>query len=168
MIKIVNFDTKYLDDVLKIWNERLYEDMMDQKRFTKVILSDPNFDETLSTIAIVDEEVVGFIWAIIRKFPYLERGTEPHRGFINAIVVKKLRQKIGTTLLQDVESKFEKQGIKEITLGAYSPNYIYPGVDFNHYEKALHFFRHHNYQGETEAVSMQRSLFNYRYPEFVL
>ena len=79
-MKIVNFEMKYLQDVIEIWNEELVYDVINEERFTDVILLDDNFSSHLLKVAVQDEEVLGFAFGIKRKIPYLERGLEPTRG----------------------------------------------------------------------------------------
>ena len=142
-VKIKSFEMSYLADVLKCWNENLVYDLINEERFTEVILLDDNFDPNLFKVAFVDNQCVGFAFGIKRKIPYLERGLEPTRGWINMIAVNQdyRHQKIGTALVQSLEADLKKLGATEITLCAYSP--------FNN----------------EEVVSMQRDLWDFTMSE---
>lgn len=165
-IQIQSFQMDYLQQVLRCWNDNLIYDLINEERFTDMILLDDNFDSQLFKIATVEDEVVGFCFGIKRKIPYLERGLEPTRGWINILGVDKnfRRQGIASKLVQSLESEFQKQGVKEITLCAYSPNYFTPGIDIRYHE-ALLFFENHEYQYQNEAVSMQRDLWDFQMSE---
>ena len=162
-MKIVNFEMKYLKDVIEIWNDELVYDVINEERFTDVILLDDNFSSHLLKVAVQNEEVLGFAFGIKRKIPYLERGLEPTRGWINMIAVKKghQRQGIGSLLVAEVEKELKEMGATNITLCAYSPNYFTPGIDLR-YEAGIHFFTKLGYvMAEDEAVSMQRDLWDF-------
>lgn len=162
-MKIVNFEMKYLKNVIEIWNEELVYDVINEERFTDVILLDDNFSSNLLKVALHDDEVVGFVFGIKRKIPYLERGLEPTRGWINMIAVKKAYQRkgIGTALVKAVEDELKEMGATNVTLCAYSPNYFTPGIDLR-YEAGIDFFNKLGYvMSSEEAVSMQRDLWDF-------
>ena len=58
-------------------------------------------------------------------------------------------------------------GTEEITLGAYSPNYVFPGVDIDNYPHAISFYRLSDYIGKGKAVSMNQPLIDDTYPKAV-
>ena len=93
------------------------------------------------------DKVVGFIYGTKRKFPYLERGLEPDRGWINVMFVDKAywKQGIGQQLLDLCEGELKRRGCRNITLGAYSPSYFFWGVDPVHYPEAVRFFEQNGY-----------------------
>lgn len=161
-LEIESFQEKYLDSLLECWNSSLVYDLINKERFQKTILLDENFDADLLKIAIVGNKVVGFCYGVKRKIPYLERGLEETRGWIVIMGVQPEYQNknIGTSLCEEVENELKQRGTKEITVGAYSPNYFFPGID-KRYTQALGFFEKRNYFFKGEAVSMERNLWNY-------
>lgn len=167
MVDIIEFDSNYVDEIVELWNKTMVIDQINMNRYLELILGDSNFDSSLNLIAIKNDKVVGYIWAVKRIYPYLNRGTEPERGFINTLFVETKHQRtgIGTKLIKAVEDKFKQRGVEEITLGAYSPNYLFPGVDMHHYAKAIKFFNQHKYKGTNKAVSMNQDLMTYSYPK---
>lgn len=163
-IKIIPYNIKYRKKILELWNQELITDPLSEKRFLEKILLDENFDPNYCLVALSeDNKVIGFIWSVVRKVPYGDRGTEPERGWIASIFVDKdyQRQGIGSQLVNTVEEKMINKGIKNITLGAYSPNYLFPGIDKNNYSNAIPFFEKLGYEKYGEAVSMERSLFDF-------
>lgn len=167
---IIAYEKKYKDQVLDLWNKTLIADPLSEKRFYKTILFDENFDPEYFTLAIKDEKVIGFVWAVKRKVPYGDLGLEPKKAWVAAMAVdeKHQRQGVGTDLLKETESRLFSKGVNNIILGAYTPNYFFPGVDIDNYPYASEFFKKNNYEKYGEAVSMERSLFNFAYtPEYL-
>lgn len=157
-----SFKMEYIDDVINLWNNTLIYDLIDYQKFYDSILMDENFETTLFQVAKLDKKIIGFCFGIKRKIPYLERGTEPTRGWINMLAVDSnfQHQGIGSALLKLVENKLKSLGAKEITLCAYSPNYFTPGIDIR-YETGNKFFQDHGYVIGSEAVSMHKDLFTF-------
>ncbi len=161
-IQYLNYNQKYLTSLINLWNEELIYDPISRERFLQIIVYDENFDESLALLAVKNKEVIGFVYGVKRKVSYYTRGLEPERGFINYIFVKQQyqRQGIGQNLYNLVENRLASLGAKEITLCAYSPNYLNPGVDIN-YKKGINFLKNNGYDLEVDAVSMSRNLLNY-------
>lgn len=90
---------------------------------------DDNFDSDLCYVALEDGKTVGFLLATKRKFPYLERGTEPERGWINVMFVSGEYQGkgIGTKLLMRAEAEFKGKGGQEHHPGGLQPELLFPG-----------------------------------------
>lgn len=167
---IQQFSGRDIYQLIELWNQEMTADPLDIAGFSALVLGDDNFDERYVLTAHEDNKTIGFIWGVKRKYPYLERGTEPERGFIVAMCVAKEYQRsgVGSQLLNQIEEEMAKEGAKEITLGAYSPNYLFPGVDVNNYPSALSFFESQGYIKRGEAVSMNQTLMPFTYPEYTL
>lgn len=161
-VSIVPYNNSYLRDILTCWNEQLCYDVINEKRFIDLVLLDDNFDEDLFKVALIEKTVVGFCYGIKRKVPYLERGLEANRGWISIMAIKQeyKRQGIGTKLINEVSNILKESGCEEITLCAYSPNYFTPGIDLR-YGEAIAFVEKLGYEETSQAVSMQRDLWNY-------
>lgn len=159
-MRIVNFTQTYEQAVIDLWNETLTSDLVSLQKFRKQIIYDDNFDTELCYVALHDDKVIGFLLGTKRKFPYLERGLEPKRGWINVMFVAKdyQRQGIGSKLIDRVENALIELGVDNITLGAYSPNYFFPGIDIEAYQNAINFFEKKGYVGSEESYSMCKDL----------
>lgn len=159
-MRIVNFTQTYEQAVIDLWNETLTSDLVSLQKFRKQIIYDDNFDTELCYVALQDDKVIGFLLGTKRKFPYLERGLEPNRGWINVMFVAKdyQRQGIGSKLIDRVENALIELGVDNITLGAYSPNYFFPGIDIEAYQNAINFFEKKGYVGSEESYSMCKDL----------
>ncbi len=166
-MKIVNFEQKYKSQIVELWNKTLIRDCTTEELFEKNIILEDNFDKNLAFVALDGESVVGFLLATKRKFPYMERGLEPTRGWINIMFVQQeyRKQGLGQELLKKAEDKLILLGATSITLNAYSPSYITPGIDFEVYADAEKLALKNGYQCTEECSSMYKSLFNFTYPE---
>lgn len=154
-IKYRGFTMADKPEVLSLWNHVLVYDRITSERFDNQLLFDENFEPSLLQLAFEDDTLVGFIYGVKRKVPYLTRGLEPDRGWIVQIAVQETmrRQGIGTHLVNLLSQQFKQESVKEITLSAYSPNYFTPGVDVR-YKEALAFFDKLGYVNKGDAVSM--------------
>ena len=159
-MEIINYNQKFEIDVVNLWNEALPIDTITVSKFRNQVLFDDNFDSELSFIAIDENKIIGYILATKRKFPYLERGLEPERGFINVMFVQDSYRKkgIGSSLLKKAEDELYARGARRITLGAYSPNYFFPGIDEENYSSSKTFFEDKGYLRGAVNFSMKRDL----------
>ena len=169
-MEILNYTQHYENQVVNLWNKSLTADPITVIKFRKQALFDDNFDRSLCLTAVENEQVVGFLLATKRKFPYLERGLEPTRGWINVMFVDQDHQRsgIGEILLKHAEAKLKEMGAETVTLGAYSPNYFFPGVDKDNYTDAVKFFGKMGYQAGKESYSMCKDLHGYQISEETL
>lgn len=168
-MEIRHFTQKDEKEVVALWNECCPKDQITLSRFRMQALYDDNFDESLCWVALRNEKITGFVMATKRKFPYMERGMEPERGWINVLFVapEVRNQGLGSELLMMAEQELYHRGANRITLGAYSPNYFFPGIDEENYSEAAKFFAKHLYQREECHYSMGMSLENYKVPESI-
>lgn len=166
-MEIQNYCQKYEKEVVDLWNKTLTADPITVYKFRKQALFDDNFDTELCFVAIEDGHAVGFLLATKRKFPYLERGLEPTRGWINVMFVAHNHQRkgIGEKLVKLAETKLKEMGAETVTLGAYSPNYFFPGIDKGNYAGAIKFFEKMGYQAGHESYSMCKDLHGYKISE---
>lgn len=169
-MEYINFSQKYENQLIRLWNRCLDFDPITKESFERKALFDENYDPELSWLATEYDTVVGFIMATKRKFPYLERGLEPERGWINVIFVDPDFRNcgIGKELYLRAEQELKRRGVKEITLASYSPNYFFGGMDENNYPSASAFFRKQGYAAGNIHYSMSRDLHGYNIPEPVL
>ncbi|MFD1451357.1 GNAT family N-acetyltransferase [Oceanobacillus sojae] len=167
-VKIRNYRDNDEEQVIKVWNQCLTKDPVSSNIFHKKILLDPNFDPELCLVAENENgSVIGYCLGMVRKFPYEDRGMEPERAWIPVMFVHPdyQRKRIGSKLVKIIEEKFENLGKTNITLGAYSPNYFFPGPDKDAYIGSILFFESFGYETLGEAVGMDMVLYNFTIPE---
>lgn len=164
-MKIETFKSWMIPQIIELWNEELPQDRITADDFVRWHLADMNFSSDLFLCAIEDKKVVGFLFGIKRKIAYYSRGTEPDKCWIKVMAVDKSNQRmgVGTALLKIFEERMQAESVKKIILGAYSPSYIFCGIDKENYPKAKHFFEKHAYNQTEEAFGMERSLDNFTY-----
>lgn len=163
-MEVLNYNQKYESQVVDLWNRTLTADPITVQKFRKQALFDDNFDKELCFVALEGTKVVGFLLATKRKFPYLERGLEPTRGWINVMFVDYDHQRkgIGEILVKHAEEKLKSMGAETVTLAAYSPNYFFPGVDKDSYSGAVKFFDKLGYNAGEMSYSMCKDLHGYK------
>ena len=88
-MKYIHFNQKYENQIVNLWNKCCPLDSVTITKFRNQVIYDDNFNPELCFIALDKDNVVGFILGTKRIFPYLERGLEPTRGWINVIFVDK-------------------------------------------------------------------------------
>lgn len=161
---IVNYEQRYEKEIVDLWNETLHADPITVQKFRKQALFDDNFDPALCYVALEENKPVGFCLGMRRKFPYMERGLEPDRGWIVAMFVAKefQRRGIGRALVSRAEEDMRNAGAKNITLSAYSPSYFFPGVDEENYPAAKPFFEKMGYVAGKKDYSMCKDLHGYQ------
>lgn len=153
--------------LLSLWNACLHHDQLDLPNFYKRIVFDTNFDPQKLLLAWDGQTLAGFAYATCRVVPDEIAGMEEGKGWIVAMGVHPAyrRQRIGTELVARAEKKLRAQGVKTVALGAYSSNYIFPGIDMDAYGDALGFFESLGYKKSGESCSMSMGLHGYRTPE---
>lgn len=163
-MEIQSYQQCWEQAVVDGWNTCLPLDPLTVQKFRKQALLDDNFDPQLCYVAAENGQLAGFLLATRRKFPYLERGLEPKRGWINVLFVMEpyRRRGVGTALLHQAESDMRSQGAENVTVAAYSPNYFFPGVDRDHCPDAAAFFEARGYQAGEESYSMCKDLHGYQ------
>lgn len=170
-INIRTYNYKDEQQVIDLWNRCLFKDPINNETFHKKILLDPNFDPDLCLVAENNSgSIIGFCLGIVRKYPYEERGLEPERAWIPVIFVHPNYQKrgIGKQMMNLIEKKFVYLGKTNITLGAYSPNYFFPGPDKDAYLGSIPFFESLGYEVLGEAVGMDKVLYNFTIPDEII
>lgn len=156
--------------VVDLWNKCCTFDPISIQKFRLQTLLDDNFDPSLAFTAVEEGKVIGFGYGTKRLFPYMERGLEPDRGWINVLFVdpEYQNQGIGKEICFRIENQLKQKGAKNCTLGAYSPNYYFYGVDPVHYPKAASFFAQNGYTAGEEFYSMGKNLHGFQIPNETL
>lgn len=157
---LLEFSQRYESQVLDLWNSSMPSDPIGLEQFRQKVLYDENFDPSLCLLALEGDRLVGFLLGMKRKFPYLERGLEPHRGWISVMFVDPdfRRQGIGRAMVLEIESRLRALGASNITLAMYSPNYFFSGVDTETYPESGPFFEAMGYQGGALSFSGHKEL----------
>lgn len=151
-----------LKPVLAIWNRALSRDPMTEARFVRSVLADPDFqpgDDSGFLIAERNGKPVGFLRAIIRRWPNDRVGVEPDFGYLPVMAVDPdhRRRGAGAALLRAGLEYFKAHGRKRVWVcgnTGSAPGYVFPGVDKDRYADALALFLKHGFVVDHEPVGM--------------
>lgn len=167
---ISNYDQTQEMETVELWNRCCFFDPITVKKFRLQTLLDLNFRSEMAWTAVDDGHVVGFAYGTKRIFPYMEKGMEETRGWVNVLCVDPAyrRKGIGHQLYKNIEEQLKNLGAKTITLGAYSPNYYFYGLDPDHYPESIDFFENEGYHQGEEHYSMGMDLHGYTIPRDIL
>ena len=166
-MEYAHYDQQWEGQVVDLWNRCCTFDPIDVQKFRVQALFDDNFDPELSWAALEGDRVMGFAFGTKRKFPYLERGLEPERGWVNVLFVapEARRRGVASELLSRIEDELVSRGATNVTLGAYSPSYFFAGVDPENYPEAVAFFEARGYVPGDTHYSMGKNLHGYQVPQ---
>ena len=154
-------------DVVALWNLCLPRDEISLNTFRRKIILDTNFDPAGSFVATSRNKLVGFLLSICRRYPYFDVGLERDRGWITTFFIQPdwRRKGIATALVERAESFLKAQGVKEVHVSDYTPNYFIPGIDLDTYGDAHLFLKARGYTKVESVYSMGRSLVDFTIPE---
>lgn len=137
--------------IVALWNTCLPRDPINAGRFINTFLVDVNYDPVSGEgccVATANNQIIGFIRAIIRRVPNDGLGFEENDGWIPVLFVDPnyQRQSVGTALLQKAEDFLIRNKRRRVWVcgnTGSAPGYIFPGVDQEAYAPALAFFKKH-------------------------
>lgn len=134
-------------DVVALWNHCLPRDEITLNIFRRKIILDSNFDSRGCFVATSRKRIVGFLLGLSRRYPYFDVGLETGRGWITVFFVHPdwRRQGLATQMMQRAEAFLAQEGVKEVHVSDYTPNYFIPGVDLDAYGDAHEFLLKHGY-----------------------
>ena len=149
--------------VVALWNLCLPRDEITLNTFRRKIILDSNFDHRGCFVAVADGQIVGFMLSLSRRYPYFDVGMETGRGWITTFFVHPDWQRKGicTELMARAERFLIQQGVKEVHISDYTPNYFIPGVDLDAYAGAHAFLLTHGYEKVQSVYSMGRSIVDF-------
>lgn len=154
-------------EIVALWNLCLPRDEISLTTFRKKVILDVNFDTNGCFVATHKRKVVGFLLSLRRRYPYFDVGLEPGKGWITVFFVHPewRRQHIATTMLERAEQFLVRQGIREVSVSDYTPNYFIPGVDIDAYAEAHQFLKARGYHKVLNVYGMGRSLVDVEIPQ---
>jgi GNAT superfamily N-acetyltransferase len=117
-------------------------------------------------VAHLNGQPVGFVRAIIRRWPNDRVGLEPECGWIPVLAVDPAHQRrgIGRALLDAALAYFKKyQRRRAWVCGntGSAPGYVFPGVDREAYGGAMHFFASAGFVTDHEPAAMAREVIDF-------
>ncbi len=165
--KIIPYDSSE-SDPSRLLQQTLSAEEISGGIFARKVLLDPNFDPAGALVAMDGEWMIGFVLALMRRYPLEDAPEETGRGWITLFAVDRLcrRQGVGTALLHAAEAWLRTQGCTEVWISPYAPGYWTPGVDEVAYPEAIAFLQQRGYTVRNRPLSMALSLADWRVPEW--
>ncbi len=155
--------------LLDLWNQALPLDQITRSEFERRVLLDANREPDSLTLAFEKEggPPVGFVLALVLRYPIENTGLMEHRGFITAFGVhpEHRRGGIGAALLDAAENFCRVRGRREVALAPYTPNYFVPGVDKQNHRDGLAFLQSRGFEEITEAIAMDALIGQFQFDE---
>lgn len=154
-------------DVVALWNLCLPRDEISLNTFRQKIILDSNFDSRGCFVAVARKKIAGFLLSLCRRYPYFDVGLETGLGWITVFFVHPdwRRQSIASDMVERAEIFLAEEGVKEVHVSDYTPNYFIPGIDLDAYAEAHQFLRARGYEKLQSVYSMGRSLIDFSIPK---
>lgn len=157
-----------LDAIIEIWNHATPHTPIDRKIFVKNFLLDHNFNDQGFFVAEEKGEILGYVYAIVRRFPTdVGAPVEDEKGYINAIGLKYEKDilgGLGSQLINTAENYIRSHGKQSIYVSGYTPNYIYQGINAL-YTDYIALLRQTGYAESSRSASIRIDLTRYSRPE---
>ena len=165
-MKIRPFEPRDIDNLVELWNRALPLDGIALSTFERKVLLDENFLPQGLLVAEETNQLVGFIYGVVRNVPMPGLGLEETKGWITAwgIAPEHRKQGFGKALLEKVLQFFKDTGRKQVIVSTYAPNYFVPGVDFQAYPAAMALLGKLGFEQWAEFLSMDASIVQFSPP----
>lgn len=158
-----------LEAVPAIWNRALRRDPICGGRFTAWLGGDPDYwpgPDAGVFVAVRETAVIGFVRAIVRRWPNDRLGLEPEHGWIPVLAVDPAHQRLGAgrALLARAVDYLAGHGRQHVWVcgnTGSAPGYVFPGVDRDAYAPALALFQSAGFAVDHEPVSMAREIIDF-------
>ena len=155
-----------LSAIVSIWNRSLTKDPISEQRFLQGVLCDNDYwpgEDSGFFVATQDDLPIGFLRAIIRRWPNDRVGLEPEDGWIPVVAVDPDHQRcgVGVALLNAALNFFRSHRRKRIWVcgkTGSAPGYVFCGVDKHAYPGALRLFSNAGFVVNNEPVAMSREV----------
>lgn len=155
--------------LLEVWNRALVRDPMTEERMVRTILADPDYwpgEGSGFFVATRGARLVGFLRAIIRRWPNDRLGLEPETGWIPYLAVDPADQRrgVGAALLDTALAYFARHSRRRVWVcgtPTTAPGSIVPGVDGDTYPSAMELFRSRGFVIDQHGFSMARSVVDF-------
>jgi len=169
-VHIETFQSMDLGELVDVWNRNLVADPISAIRLGNQVLLDPNFRDEFCLVARENGSVIGFVLGICGDGFHFPGRLEGDRAWIlgMAVDLEYRRNRIGSRLLQELESRFRNAGKRNVWMASYPTAYIVPGVDENAYSGGLNFLQRRGYRIAYTAFAMDSFIWPPKIPGIVL
>ncbi len=175
-----------VEGIVSVWNRALLLDPISEGRFTQVVLGDPDYwpagvlghsadgagrsgdgselpgDGSGMFVALRGDRVVGFLRAVVRRYPNDRLGMEPELGWIPVFAVDPAEQRcgVGSDLLGAALRYFKELDRKRVWVcgtTTSAPGSIFAGVDMQNYPGGMKLLSKFGFEIDQYGFSMSRS-----------
>jgi len=173
-LRIRDFLGGDITSIVSIWNRALRRDPIDVARFNTWLLGDPDFRAGADSGMFVAESAgqpVGFVRAIVRRWPNDRLGVEPELGWIPVLAVDPDHQRrgAGRALLERAIAYLRGHNRRRVWVcgnTGSAPGYVFPGVDQDAYARGLKLFTRAGFVVDHEPVAMSREVIDFDVDRF--
>lgn len=158
-------------EVVASWNECLMYDPVTERRFTEVVLEDPNYEPDGTLVARDRDRVVGFLAAVAREGIAGKDGRgrpeEAHCGYLKGFFVRPEYplEEAGERLLAAAIQWLRRRHKTDLRVVLYSGRYFFPGIDVR-YGTLLDFFERQGFERIQLVNDLSVQLTDFRPSEF--
>ena len=171
MFRIRPLERGDLPEVVEGWNRVLVYDRVDEERFKRVVLEDPNYEKELNLVALDDGRVVGFIAAVAREGVWGRDGRgrpeEAYDGYIKGFYLLNgyWESGVGERLLGEVFERLRSRGKRVVKVVEYTGRYFFPGIDVR-CRRLLGFFDRNGFERVDKLDDMAADLVDFEPSEY--
>jgi predicted N-acetyltransferase YhbS len=142
-----------LEAVLSMWNRSAMHDRLTPELMDEKIFDDPAYQPQLNFVAEREQRIIGFVSGTTRQ------DASGVIGFVKLLVVDPAhrRQRLGTRLVDAIETELRGQGAYLMRVFDSAPNYLQPGID-PRYTELVVFFERRGYERFQETANMEVDL----------
>ncbi len=167
---VAPFAGDHLDGTLDVLQRAMLADPIGRATFARKVLLDPNFDPEGALVALDAGRGVGFVLAIVRRFPLEDAPPDTGSGYVTLLAVapEARGRGIGSELLKRAEAYLASRGCTRALISPYAPGYFIPGVDVTVYADCLAFLQRRGYSVISRPIAMECDLTALQTPDWVV
>jgi len=168
MYEIVSFEESQASALARLINSVYFYDSVTTWSLIRVTKLDPNFDPSLSLVAIENNEPIACIIGAIRNKAPVELINAEHAWIkIFAFKPEHVKSGLADRLLSQLEDELRERGFKDIRATDFSGWLLFPGINTRS-EEILKFLMSRGYGKVSEATSYIINLDGFSVPSTVL
>lgn len=167
MYEIVNFEETQAASIARLVNMTYPYDSVTTWSIIRSTVLDPNFDPSLTFVAIEDGIPIGCVIGATRNKEPKELINKEHAWLkLFAVAPDQLNSGLADRLISQVESELRERGYKDVRVTDFAGWYILPGINIRS-EGILQFFLRKGYNKVAEATDYVVDLSGFYIPSVI-
>jgi len=167
MYEIVSFEETQAASIARLLNMTYPYDSVTAWSIIRTTVLDPNFDPSLTFVAMEDGIPIGCVIGATRSKEPKELVNKEHAWLkLFAIAPDQLYSGLADRLISQVESELRERGYKDIRATDFAGWYVFPGINIRS-EDILQFFLKKGYSKTAEAIDYIVDLSGFSIPSIV-